>query len=183
MVRACDQRQFSSAREGEASILWDQHGATAGPDQRERVVAAFCQITSELIDAGARRHLTPSLDPRPRGLPDPGPTRRATIRSHATSSPGPAFLGADSAGASLDAIGDARCLSVEGGGRRGRLHQFVCGRVRRNLEWTDQGPRDGLSLDRLPATARPGFFPCRQAAAFLAGQKSRLPPSSAMLWA
>ena len=121
--------------------------------------------------------------PTPAGSSDPAPTRRATIRNHATSSPGPAFFGADSASASLEAIGDARCLSVEGGGGHGRLHQFVCRRVRRNLEWTDQGPRDGLSLDRLPATARPAFFPCRQAAAFLAGQKSRLPPSSAMLWA
>jgi hypothetical protein len=55
------------------------------------------------------------------------------------------------------------------------------GRVPRNLEWTDQGPRAGESLDRLPATAPPAFFPCRQEAAFLAGQKSRLPPSSALL--
>ena len=122
------------------------------------------------------------LGPTPAGSSDPAPTRRAAISNHATSSPGPAFFGADSASASLEAIGDARCLSVEGGGRHGRLHQ-LCGRVRRNLEWTDQGLRDGLSLDRLPATARPAFFPCRQAAAFLAGQKCRLPPSSAMLWA
>jgi hypothetical protein len=51
----------------------------------------------------------------------------------------------------------------------------------RNLEWADQGPRAGKSLDRLPATAPPAFFPCREGAAFLAGQKSRLTPSSALL--
>jgi hypothetical protein len=77
------------------------------------------------------------VGPTSAGSSDPAPTRRAAIRNHATSSPGPTFLGADSAGASLDAIGDVRCLSVEGGGRHGRLHQFVCGRLRRNLEWTD----------------------------------------------
>src|ERR1700735_1544984 len=42
-------------------------------------------------------------------------------------------------------------------------------------------PEGRLCLDRLPATATPAFFPCRQAAAFLAGQKSRLTPSSASL--
>src|SRR5713101_9370054 len=36
-----DQRQFRPDREGEASILWDQVGATVGPDQREAVVATF----------------------------------------------------------------------------------------------------------------------------------------------
>jgi hypothetical protein len=49
MVRTCgnggkphrDQRQFRPAREGEASILSDQVGATVGPDQREPVVATF----------------------------------------------------------------------------------------------------------------------------------------------
>jgi hypothetical protein len=49
MVRTCgnggkphrDQRQFRPAREGEASILSDQVGPTAGPDQREPVVATF----------------------------------------------------------------------------------------------------------------------------------------------
>jgi hypothetical protein len=43
------------------------------------------------------------------------------------------------------------------------------------------GPEGRLRLDRLPATARPAFFPCREGAAFLAGQKNRLPPSSALL--
>src|SRR6266481_3918267 len=41
------------------------------------------------------------------------------------------------------------------------------------------GPRAGLSLDRLPATAKPAFFPCREVAAFLAEDKkavSRRPP-------
>ena len=42
-------------------------------------------------------------------------------------------------------------------------------------------PEGRLCLDRLPATARPAFFPCRERAAFRAGQKNRLPPSSAML--
>jgi|SRR6267154_4963118 uncharacterized protein (DUF736 family) len=41
------------------------------------------------------------------------------------------------------------------------------------------GPEGRQCLDRLPATASPAFFPCRQGAAFLAEQKSRLPPSSA----
>jgi len=36
-----DQRQFRPAREGEASILSDQVGPTAGPDQVEPVVATF----------------------------------------------------------------------------------------------------------------------------------------------
>jgi hypothetical protein len=43
------------------------------------------------------------------------------------------------------------------------------------------GLRDGKSLDRLPATASPAFFPCREVTAFLASQKSRLTPSSALL--
>jgi len=42
-------------------------------------------------------------------------------------------------------------------------------------------PEGRLRLDRLPATARPAFFPCREVAAFLAGQKSRLTPSFAAL--
>jgi hypothetical protein len=42
-------------------------------------------------------------------------------------------------------------------------------------------PEGRLRLDRLPATAKPAFFPCREVAAFLAGQKSRLTPSSAAL--
>jgi len=42
-------------------------------------------------------------------------------------------------------------------------------------------PEGRLRLDRLPATAKPAFFPCREVAAFLARQKSRLPPSSAAL--
>jgi hypothetical protein len=39
-------------------------------------------------------------------------------------------------------------------------------------------PEGRQCLDRLPATA---FFPCREDPAFLAGQKNRLPPSSALL--
>jgi hypothetical protein len=43
-------------------------------------------------------------------------------------------------------------------------------------------PEGRLRLDRLPATAKPAFFPCRQAAAFLAeSKKSRPTPSSAAL--
>jgi hypothetical protein len=42
-------------------------------------------------------------------------------------------------------------------------------------------PGGRLRLDHLPATAPPAFFRCRQTAAFLARQKSRLPPSSAAL--
>jgi hypothetical protein len=42
-------------------------------------------------------------------------------------------------------------------------------------------PEGRLRLDRLPATATAGFFPCREVAPFLAEQKSRLPPSSAAL--
>jgi hypothetical protein len=42
-------------------------------------------------------------------------------------------------------------------------------------------PEGRLRLDRLPATAKPAFFPCREVAAFLARQKSRLTPSSALL--
>src|SRR6266852_5411543 len=40
-------------------------------------------------------------------------------------------------------------------------------------------PEGRLRLDRLPAMAKPAFFACRDVAAFLARQKSRLPPSSA----
>ena len=44
-------------------------------------------------------------------------------------------------------------------------------------------PEGRLRLDRLPATAKPAFFfPCRQAAAFLAeSKKGRPTPSSAAL--
>jgi hypothetical protein len=42
-------------------------------------------------------------------------------------------------------------------------------------------PEGRQCLDRLPATASSAFFPCRKGAAFLAGQKSRLPPSFALL--
>jgi hypothetical protein len=51
-------------------------------------------------------------------------------------------------------------------------HAISNGRIR---------PEGRQCLDRLPATASSAFFPCRQAAAFLAGQKGRLPPSSALL--
>jgi len=92
MVRTCgnggkphrDQRQFRPAREGEASILSDQVGPTAGPDQREPVVATL-PVTSELIDVGAASFLTPRLDPCSPGVLWPRPTRRAAIRNHATS--------------------------------------------------------------------------------------------------
>jgi hypothetical protein len=55
------------------------------------------------------------------------------------------------------------------------------GRVPTQPRMDGSGPRGGKSLDRLPATAKPAFFPCREGAAFLAGQKSRLPPSSTLL--
>jgi len=55
------------------------------------------------------------------------------------------------------------------------------GRVRHATSNGRIRPEGRLCLDRLPATARPAFFPCRQVAAFLAGQKSRLTPSSASL--
>jgi hypothetical protein len=42
-------------------------------------------------------------------------------------------------------------------------------------------PEGRLRLDRLPATVKPAFFPCREVAAFLARQKSRLTPSSTVL--
>ena len=42
-------------------------------------------------------------------------------------------------------------------------------------------PEGRLCLDRLPATAKTAFFPCREEAAFLAEQKSRPTPSSALL--
>jgi uncharacterized protein (DUF736 family) len=48
----------------------------------------------------------------------------------------------------------------------------------RNLEWTDQGPRDGLSLDRLPATASVGFFPLPLSGGIPRGTKK---PSAAVL--
>ena len=54
----------------------------------------------------------------------------------------------------------------------GASHATSNGRIR---------PEGRLRLDRLPATATPAFFPCREVAAFLARQKSRLPPSSAAL--
>src|SRR5467141_2860373 len=53
-----------------------------------------------------------------------------------------------------------------------------CGRVPRSLEWTDQGPRDGCASIAFPQRLGRLFFPCRQAAAFLAGQKK---PSAAVL--
>jgi hypothetical protein len=74
-------------------------------------------------------------------------------------------------------------LCVDDGGSHGGLHQFVLRARPTQPRMDGSGPEGRLRLDRLPATARPAFFPCRQAAAFLAGQKSRLPPSSAMLWA
>jgi hypothetical protein len=40
-------------------------------------------------------------------------------------------------------------------------------------------PEGRLHLDRLPATAKPAFFPCREVAAFLAGQTKK--PSDAVL--
>jgi hypothetical protein len=52
----------------------------------------------------------------------------------------------------------------------------------RNLDWTDQGPRGGCASIAF-RNGSVGFFPLPRKAAFLAGQKSRLPPSSAMLWA
>jgi hypothetical protein len=85
------------------------------------------------------------------------------------------------AGASLAAIGDAWSLSVDVGGR---VVAVFIGLFDRRVQATSNGrirPEGRQSLDRLPATARPAFFPCRQGAAFLAGQKSRLPPSSAVL--
>jgi hypothetical protein len=54
----------------------------------------------------------------------------------------------------------------------GASHATSNGRIR---------PEGRRRLDRLPATAKPAFFPCREVAAFLARQKSRLPPSSAAL--
>jgi hypothetical protein len=54
----------------------------------------------------------------------------------------------------------------------GAFHATSNGRIR---------PEGRLRLDHLPATAKPAFFPCREVAAFLARQKSRLPPSSAVL--
>ena len=50
----------------------------------------------------------------------------------------------------------------------------------RNFEWTDQGPRAGNASIVFPQRLR-RLFPLPRKAAFLAGQKSRLPPSSAML--
>jgi len=52
-------------------------------------------------------------------------------------------------------------------------------RVQRNLEWLIRPEGRPKGLDRLPATAPPAFFPCREGAAFLAGVKkagSRRPP-------
>jgi uncharacterized protein (DUF736 family) len=48
----------------------------------------------------------------------------------------------------------------------------------RNLEWTDQGPSDGCASIAF-RNGSVGFFPLPRKAAFRAGQKSRLPPSSA----
>jgi hypothetical protein len=54
------------------------------------------------------------------------------------------------------------------------------GRVPRDLEWTDQAR--GPAAPRSPSrNGSVGFFPLPQRAAFLARQKSRLPPSSAAL--
>jgi hypothetical protein len=61
-------------------------------------------------------------------------------------SPGRAFFGIDP----RVAIGGARSLSVAGGVGHCGLHQFVYGRVRRNLEWTDQGPSDGYASIAFP---------------------------------
>src|SRR5216684_6588872 len=71
-------------------------------------------------------------------------------------------------------------LCVDDGGSHGGLHQFVLRARPTQPRMDGSGPEGRLRLDRLPATARPAFFPCREVAAFLAGkQKSRLPPSSA----
>jgi hypothetical protein len=73
-------RQFSSAREGEASILWDQVGATVGPDQREAVVATFA--CHQRVDRRGRAVIpdTETGPMLPRGLLA-HPTARAMLRS------------------------------------------------------------------------------------------------------
>jgi Protein of unknown function (DUF736) len=69
-------------------------------------------------------------------------------------------------------------LCVNDGGSHGGLHQFVLRTRPTQPRMDGSGPEGRLRLDRLPTTARPAFFPCRQAAAFLAGQKK---PSAAVL--
>src|SRR5450631_1211322 len=88
-------RQFSSAREGEASILWDQVGATVGPDQREAVVATFA--CHQRVDRRGRAVIPdtetgPMLPPGASGPTPQGAPCYAVLRR---CSPGRAFLGVD----------------------------------------------------------------------------------------
>jgi hypothetical protein len=57
----------------------------------------------------------------------------------------------------------------------GRVHATSNGRIRAR--------GTAKASIAFPQRLQSAFFPCREVAAFLAGQKSRLPPSSAMLWA
>jgi hypothetical protein len=61
--------------------------------------------------------------------------------------------------ASLGAIGDAISLSGGNGGSHGGLHQSVYGRVPRNLESTDQGPRGGYASIAFPQRLGQLFSP------------------------
>jgi hypothetical protein len=153
-------------------------GASVGPHQVEVVVDFALSPASRCRRAAI---LDTDVGPtRPRGFSgpaSPGKPRSTIMHRHSPGRGSSTLM----RGRKSRSPGDARSLCVKDGGSHGRLHGLFDGCVPTQPRMSGSGPKGRQCLDRLPATARPAFFPCRQGAAFLAGQKSRLPPSSAVL--
>src|SRR5467141_3294723 len=69
-------------------------------------------------------------------------------------------------------------LCVDDGGSHGGLHQFVLRARPTQPRMDGSGPEGRLRLDRLPATARPAFFPLPPSGGIPRGTKK---PSAAVL--
>lgn len=112
----------------------------------------------------------------------PHPHRRTATRKQRSSlSPGCAVLAIDG----LGSVRTERAWSVAVFGGRGQcsLRQHGHDASDADLKWLIR-PEGRQALDRLPATARGSFFPCREDATFLADvKKAGRSPSSAALWA
>jgi len=158
--------------------LWDHFGASVGPDHRETGVLAFHR---RVYRGGRGVRSDTEVGPMvPRGLLAPSQGERREVWACAViSQVAPSLVlmreRKPCCNRRCQVVG-YRCLrwswwspSVRS---RAPTHATSDGRIR---------PEGRQCLDRLPATASSAFFPCREGAAFLAGQKSRLTPSSALL--
>jgi hypothetical protein len=163
--------------EGEALIPWDQ-SALRWDQISVKLLSPALPVTSEFIDAGVSiiSDIEIGSHAPPVSLVSPPDTpRRAILRRRL---PGHAILGVDAQAQVLArsampcpcAATMAIVMVVSISPFTGASHATSNGRIR---------PEGWLRLDRLPATAKPAFFPCRQAAAFLAESKKavrRRPP-------